>query len=162
MSTKTELYVTTYYELAKKAGEKFGIDPLIILSQGAFESAWGTSTLAKKHNNFFGITAAGKVNDFWKGASVKANPKYNLVFRVYASAQDSFYDFARLIATSYKSAKAAGTDYKLYAQRISQSPYISEKNGDDRNAYMKGIISIYENILSIAKKKVLLPNPPLA
>lgn len=162
MSTKTEQYVIANYELAKKAGERYGIDPLIILSQGAFESAWGTSTLAKKYNNFFGITAAGKVNEFWKGASVKANPKYNLVFRVYSSAQDSFYDFARLIATSYKPAKAAGSDYKLYAQRISQSPYISEKNGDDRNAYMKGIISIYENILSIAKKKALLPNQPLA
>jgi len=162
MSTKTEQYVIGYYELAKKAGERFGLDPIIILSQGAFESAWGTSSLSQKHNNFFGITAAGKTNEFWKGTSVKANPKYNLVFRTYATAQDSFYDFARLISTSYKPAKAAGADYKLYAQRISQSPYISEKNGDDRKVYMNGIISIYENILSIAKKKVFSQNPPLA
>lgn len=162
MSTKTEQYVTSYYDMAKKAGERYGLDPLIILSQGAFESAWGTSSLSQKHNNFFGITASGKTNEFWKGASVKANPKLNLVFRVYPSAQDSFYDFARLIATSYKTAKAAGADYKLYAQRIAQSAYISEKNGDDRNSYAQGIISIYENILAIAKKKVCLPSPPLA
>lgn len=162
MTTKTEQYVINHYELAKNAGERYGLDPFVILAQGAFESAWGTSTLSQKHRNFFGITASGKTNEFWKGASVKANPKYNLVFRVYATPQDSFNDFARLISTSYKPAKAAGTDYKLYAQRISQSAYISEKNGDDRKAYMNGIISIYESILSIAKKKVFSQNPPLA
>ena len=70
--------------------------------------------------------------------------------------QDSFYDFARLIASNYKAAHASANDYKAYADKIAHSPYISEQNGDDRNAYMKGIISIYENILEIAKKKVFL------
>jgi len=154
MNTKTEQYVTNYYELAKKAGERYKIDPLIILSQGAFESTWGTSTLATKHNNFFGITASGAVNEFWKGAAIQTNTKYQLKFRVYATAQDSFYDFARLIWSKYKSAHAAGDDYKLFAQKIANSPYISEKNGDNRTSYMNGIIAIYQNIWEIAKKKI--------
>ncbi|MEN9331099.1 MAG: Mannosyl-glycoprotein endo-beta-N-acetylglucosaminidase [Bacteroidota bacterium] len=50
MSTKTEQYVTDNYPYAKKAGEKFAMDPLVILAQGSFESAWGTSNLSKKYN----------------------------------------------------------------------------------------------------------------
>lgn len=156
MSTKTENYVINNYPLAKKAGERFNMDPMVILSQGAYESAWGTSSLSTKHNNFFGITAGGKPNEFWKGGVYQAQNQYKLNFRTYPTVQDSFYDFARLISSNYKAAHTAGSDYKAYADKIAHSAYISEKNGDDRNAYMKGIISIYENIMLIAKKKIFL------
>jgi peptidoglycan hydrolase FlgJ len=162
MSTKTEQYVINNYPLAKKAGEKYGMDPIVILAQGAYESAWGTSTLSNKYRNFFGITASGKTNEYWKGTLVQTETQYKLKFRTYATAQDSFYDFARLISSNYKAAFAAGKDYKLYAKQIANSAYISETNGDNRTAYMNGIISIYETILDIAKKKVFSPNPPLA
>jgi hypothetical protein len=52
---------------------------------------------------------------------------------------------------------AASYDYKEYAKQISYSPYLSEKNGDNRAVYMKGLISIYETINEIAKKKIYLP-----
>ena len=152
----TQQYVSKHYEYARKAGERFRMDPLVILAQAAHESAWGSSSLAKNQHNFFGITAAGSPNEFWKGDVYQSGGKYKLKFRVYPSAQDSFYDFARLIASNYKAAHASANDYKAYADKIAHSPYISEQNGDDRNAYMKGIISIYENILVIAKKKVFL------
>lgn len=154
MSLKTEQYVINNYEYAKKAGDRFKMDPLVILAQGSFESAWGTSGLSKNYNNFFGITAGGKPNEFWKGGVYKAQNQYKLKFRTYTSEQDSFYDFARLISANYKTAHAAGMDYKKYADKISHSPYISEKNGDNRNAYMRGLISNYESILEIAKKKI--------
>lgn len=154
MSLKTEQYVINNYEYAKKAGERFKMDPLVILAQGSFESAWGTSGLSKNYNNFFGITAGGKPNEFWKGGVYQAQNQYKLKFRTYTSEQDSFYDFARLISANYKTAHAAGMDYKKYADKISHSPYISEKNGDNRNAYMRGLISNYESILEIAKKKI--------
>ena len=66
MSTKSENYVVNNYPFAKKAGDRFKMDPLVILAQGSFESAWGTSNLSTKHNNFFGITAGGSKNEFWK------------------------------------------------------------------------------------------------
>ena len=97
MSTKTENYVVNNYPYAKKAGERFKMDPLVILAQGSFESAWGTSNLSTKHNNFFGITAGGSKNEFWKGGIYQAQNKYKLKFRTYATPQDSFYDFARLM-----------------------------------------------------------------
>ncbi|MFM8485039.1 MAG: glucosaminidase domain-containing protein, partial [Bacteroidota bacterium] len=96
--TKEEIYVTRYYPVARAAGEMFRMDPLVILAQGAFESAWGSSTLATKYNNFFGITAAGSPNAFWDGRSYQAQNKYKLKFRVYKTPEDGFRDFARLIA----------------------------------------------------------------
>jgi flagellar protein FlgJ len=65
-------------------------------------------------------------------------------------------DFARLIESKYKAAHAAGKDYKTYAQRIAYSPYISEKNGDNRENYKNGIIKLYDSIIEAAKKKALI------
>jgi len=154
MSIKTEQYVVDNYTYAKKAGEKFNMDPLVILAQGSFESAWGTSNLSKKYNNFFGITAGGSKNEYWKGGVYQAQNQYKLKFRTYESPQDSFYDFARLISKNYPSAHAVAKDYKQYANKIAHSPYISESNGDNRTSYMNGLIKNYENILDIAKKKI--------
>jgi len=130
------------------------MDPLIILAQGAFESNWGSSNLAVNHNNYFGITAGGKANEFWDGKFYIAQNQYKLKFRVYASPQHSFNDFARLISSNYKAAYAAGKDYKAYAYQISISPYISEKNGDNRERYKAGIIKLYDSIHEIVKKKL--------
>ena len=157
MSTKTEKYVIQNYPFAKKAGERFKMDPLVILTQGAYESAWGTSGISKNYKNFFGITAYGTPNEFWKGGVYQAQNQYKLKFRTYPTAQDSFYDYARLISSKYKAAHAASYNYKEYAKQISYSPYLSEKNGDNRAVYMKGLISIYETILEVAKKKIYLP-----
>lgn len=151
--SKVESYLEKYYPYAKVAGERFGIDPLVILSQAALESGWGSSSLATRSNNFFGITASGKANEFWKGKSVVGNNKYKLKFRVYNNPADGFSDFARLISSKYKAAAAAGKDYKTYAHRIAYSPYISEVNGDNREHYRKNIISIYEDIWEVVKKK---------
>jgi flagellar protein FlgJ len=155
MSEKVENYVTKNWEHAKAAAERFNMDPMVILAQGAQESGWGTSNLSVNHNNFFGFTAGGKPNEFWDGRSYEAQNKYKLKFRVYNSPKESFLDFARLIESKYKAAHAAGKDYKTYAQRIAYSPYISEKNGDNREGYKNGIIGLYEKIAAAAKKKAL-------
>ena len=156
MSEKSENYVVKYLPFAKAAGERFNMDPFVILAQGAQESGWGTSSLSQNQNNFFGFTAGGKPNEFWDGQYYVAKNKYQLKFRVYKSPQESFMDFARLIESKYKAAHAAGKDYKTYAQRIAYSPYISEKNGDNRENYKNGIIKLYDSIIAAAKKKALI------
>jgi flagellar protein FlgJ len=72
---------------------------------------------------------------------------------VYQTEQDSFYDFARLITSKYKSASAVSSDTTQYAQAIAYSPYISENNGDNREGYRKGIISAARSISELIKKK---------
>lgn len=135
------LFGTTYYQLAKNAGDKFGIDPIVILAQAAQESAWGDSYGAKQRRNFFGIIASGPVNEYWRGASNKSTAS-GLNFRVYETAQDSFYDFARLISSKYQSVLEVsnqGQDSTAYAHAIAYSPYISETNGDNRPIYEQNV-----------------------
>jgi flagellar protein FlgJ len=148
-----EVFVDTYYPLAKKAGDAFGLNPEVILAQAAIESGWGSSYGARVRKNFFGITAAGSSNPYWDGSYSVSKNQYKLKFRVYQTEQDSFYDFARLITSKYKSASAVSSDTTQYAQAIAYSPYISENNGDNREGYRKGIISAARSISELIKKK---------
>ena len=50
-------FISSYLPLARKAGESFRINPVVILAQAVIESGWGQSDLAREHHNFFGITA---------------------------------------------------------------------------------------------------------
>lgn len=147
-----EQFVDTYYPLAKKAGDAFGLNPEAILAQAAIESGWGSSYGARVRKNFFGITAAGSPNTYWDGTYSVSKNQYQLKFRVYKTAQDSFYDFARLITSKYKAASAVSSDTTQYAKAIAYSPYISENNGDNREGYRKGIISAARSIIPLIKK----------
>jgi len=150
-----ETFVTTYLPLAQKAGVRFGMNPAVILAQAAIESGWASSYGARVRKNFFGITAAGSPNEFWDGSFSVGQNQYALKFRVYKTEQDSFYDFARLISSKYKSAHAVSNDSTAYAQAIAYSPYIAEANGDSREGYRKGIIATFNSISDIVKKKDL-------
>ncbi len=149
---KQQLYVSSYINAAIKAAKQFGISPLVLLAQGAVESGWGTSTLAQRFNNFFGITAAGKPNQYW-GGQYYTSKSSGLKFRVYPTTEAGFADFARLITSKYKEAANVSKDISLYAHKIAQSPYISEKNGDNRNNYEKLINSAAKTILTYVQKK---------
>ncbi len=71
MCMKRAAFIRTYHPLAQLAGDKFSINPVVILAQSAIESGWGQSTLAQEYNNFFGITGYGRKNDYWPGHSVQ-------------------------------------------------------------------------------------------
>jgi len=149
-------YVVANYKHAEKAFERFGVSPKASLSQGAMESDWGRSGIAKKANNLFGMTAFGKPNEFWNGEYITAST--GLKFRKYTSVENSFMDFARLISTNYKAAASVSNDVAKYAKAIAYSPYISEINGDNRPNYENGIIARYNAIVTtFLKKKLTLP-----
>jgi flagellar protein FlgJ len=150
-----EDFTSTYFPLAKKAGERFNMDPAIILAQASIESAWGSSYGARQRHNFFGITAGGSPNPYWNGSYSVSLSNPHIRFRIYKNAQDSFYDFARLISSKYSAAHALSFDAKRYAQAIAYSPYITEKNGDNRAAYMLAIQQNFDRIAAILKKKEL-------
>ena len=111
----------------------------------AIETGWGESTLAKEHHNFFGITAYGRPNAFWKGTKTDLSENSghtSLWFRTYESAEDSFMAFARLIHTGYPVAASLSAHPSAYAKEIAYSKYISEVNGDNRAAYQRMLVSI--------------------
>jgi flagellar protein FlgJ len=146
-------YVLKYYDIAVKVAKAFGIHPLMILAQASVESGWGTSALATQNNNFFGVTAYGKPNKYWTGDK-RISKSSGLSFRSYKSVEDGFSDFARLITTHYPEAAKVSNNIIAYATKIANSPYISEKNGDNRVKYRALIIQSAETILIIAKKKL--------
>lgn len=148
-------YIKQYLPLAQKAGERFGMNPIIILAQSAIETGWGESSLAGEYNNFFGITAYGRPNPFWDGGRTDLSATGDrpaLWFRRYLTAEDSFLDFARLIHSAYPVAATLTFCPSAYAKEIAYSKYISEVNGDNRAAYQRMLVSICKSI------ERLLPN----
>ena len=97
-----QAYISTHLADAQSAGDRFHLNPIILLAQAALESGWGTSRLAREANNHFGITGYGASNAFWHGGRVTARYKRGeLLFRRYDSARNSYLDFARLLVCSY-------------------------------------------------------------
>lgn len=150
-------YVKNYYSVAQRVGKSFGINPIVILAQAALESGWGTSNLSKNYNNFFGVTAYGAQNPYWKGTKYVSTSS-GLPFRTYAGPYEGFSDFARLLVSKYNEAARASHSVAEYARLISQSPYINEKNGDNRSKYRELIIANAKAIELIGKKYQSLHN----
>lgn len=129
-----QAYISTHLADAQSAGDRFHLNPIILLAQAALESGWGTSRLAREANNHFGITGYGASNAFWHGGRVTARYKRGeLLFRRYDSARNSYLDFARLLVCSYPQAAA-------------MSPYISELNGDNRERYRETLVQLCHEI----------------
>ena len=150
MTAQQISFVKASLPAAIAAGAAFNMNPSVILAQGAFESGWGTSELALRARNFFGLTAYGCSNAYWHGGktTVKAS-SYSLDFRRYDTRENSFLDFARLIRNNYRSAWQVSNDLQAYAKEIAYSPYISELNGDNRETYRHSIIQIAQTIQAI-------------
>ena len=131
---KQSEFFSSLLPLAQKAGEAFRINPAVILAQAAIESGWGQSDLANEYHNYFGITAYGRSNVWWKGQSIELGT-HSLRFRVYDTPGDSFMDYARLIRSVYP-----------FAADVAYSKYISEVNGDNRAAYQALLVKVCRKI----------------
>lgn len=152
MTAQQISFVKDSLQAAVSAGAAFHMNPSVILAQAAFESGWGMSHLATGSNNFFGLTAYGCSNAYWHGGKTSvATAHYSLNFRRYDTRQNSFFDFARLIRSSYRTAWQVSNTPEAYAREIAYSPYISELNGDDREAYRRSLIQIEKTVRAIVE-----------
>lgn len=87
---------------ATRAAAATGIPTAVILAQWALESAYGTSSLAKRSNNLAGIGGAGN-------------------YRTYADVGAFADDYARLMNAKYPQVK--GSDPVAVAKLLGQSPW---------------------------------------
>lgn len=142
---KKDEFISNFLIPALAAGNAFRLNPAVILAQAAIESGWGQSTLSTEYNNFFGITAYGPENVWWTGEGIELG-KHSLTFRVYRNPEASFMDYARLIRRAYPRAAKVSFDPPAFALEISCSKYISEVNGDNREAYRKLLVSLARQI----------------
>lgn len=56
LPTKYDDFITTHLPHANKIATEYGVDPALVLGVSAYESAWGTSRMARELNNPFGAT----------------------------------------------------------------------------------------------------------
>lgn len=130
-------FVQQHQAAAAAAEAATGIPAPFMLSQAALESGWGRKQILNADgtpsNNLFGI----KAGSGWKGATadvmtteyIDGEPRKMVQrFRAYASAADSFADYARLMKSSprYSAVVAAGADATGFAQGLQRAGYATD------------------------------------
>jgi flagellar protein FlgJ len=135
--TGAAAFVDQHEEAAAKAEQATGIPAAFMISQAAHETGWGRKEIRHADGtpafNLFGIKAGAN----WKGAVADittteyVNGKAQKVvqkFRAYASYEESFADYARLMQDSPRYAKvvAAGADARGFAQGLQKAGYATD------------------------------------
>ena len=115
-------YIRKYKELAVEQMNKYGIPASITLAQGCLESADGTSRLAVKAHNHFGI----KCKD-WNGKKIYHNDdEKGECFRKYRNVEESYKDHSEFLRNGlrYQSLfDLKQTDYKAWAHGLKAAGY---------------------------------------
>jgi Mannosyl-glycoprotein endo-beta-N-acetylglucosaminidase len=126
-------YVSTYLNIASFESARSGIPTSIILAQGIIESSCGSSYLATRANNHFGI----KWKSLEDGQYVTMNDddrdkRGNIMpsrFVVYSSAEESYRIHSDFLMTRERYSrlfKLERTDYRGWAKGLSECHYATD------------------------------------
>ena len=130
-------FLRSHEASAREAGQQSGIPPAFMLAQAAHESGWGRREIRNADgtsaHNLFGIKAGAG----WKGATTEvATTEYvdgeakRVVakFRAYASYDESFRDYARLMKESprYSQVLASAGSAQVFAQGLQRAGYATD------------------------------------
>jgi len=106
----------------------YKIPASVILAQAIFESSSGTSMLAKKSNNHFGI----KCHVGWMGDTiVKHDDSLNECFRSYPNIEESYTDHSLFLTSRPRYAelfKLSVMDYKSWCLGLKAAGYATSAN----------------------------------
>jgi peptidoglycan hydrolase FlgJ len=134
-------FVAQHSAAARAVAASSGIPATFMLSQAAHETGWGRRTIkgedGRPSHNLFGIKAGGD----WTGPTVTATTtevydgravKVQAKFRAYASSEESFRDYARLISQSPRysgvmnEVKSGTADGARFAQGLQKAGYATD------------------------------------
>jgi len=125
-------YIDTYKELAIQKMNEHKIPASITLAQGVFESACGTSRLAKEGNNHFGI----KCHKEWVGDTIIVDDdELGECFRKYENAEESFNDHSLFLTgrSRYNELfKLDIMDYQAWAKGLKAAGYATNPQYAER------------------------------
>lgn len=119
--------------------------PSVCIAQAALETGWGTSSLMKKANAYFGIKATGWRGKVYNSATLecydgKTYTNINACFRAYDSVEDSVKDYYDLITGAARYQKAVNeTDAKTAITAIKNGGYATDPT------YVTKVMKIIEN-----------------
>lgn len=112
----TNSYIEKFLPIAKDLSVQWGIPVSIILGVSILESGSGTSINCRQLNNYFGVKGHNHLK--------KRHTKY----KQYATSEDSFNDFCRIVSRKKFYAKLKGNqDYKLWLTAMNKRNYAGAK-----------------------------------
>ena len=126
-------YIMRFDEVAQSEMKKFGIPASIKMAQGLIESRAGTSKLATKNNNHFGMKCFS--TNCRKGHCTNhTDDSHKDFFRNFPNAWTSWRTHSKLLVSSirYKPLLKHGNDYKKWAEGLQKAGYATDKRYADK------------------------------
>ncbi|MCS6929245.1 MAG: glucosaminidase domain-containing protein [Saprospiraceae bacterium] len=121
-------YIERFSRIAIHEMHKYGVPASITLAQGLIESRCGTSPLAVKNNNHFGIKCFSK-NCSPGHCTNMEDDHHKDFFRKYNTAWESWRAHSILISTGrYARLKRHGRDYRAWAKGLESLGYATDQN----------------------------------
>lgn len=131
-------FITELAPCAQEAYRKIGkVYPSICIGMGCVESAYGTSSIMRRHNAFFGqkVGTGKTATKYWGGKffTSKTKEEYTVgthtvitsAFRAYDSMQQCVNNFYELLNTSLYKRVQAGVPYQTQMQQIKACGYMT-------------------------------------
>ncbi len=164
-----EAYVQRYKDIAIAEMMRTGIPASIKLAQGILESAAGTSYLATRANNHFGI----KCHKDWRGKKVwRQDDDYRdgkLVkscFRAYKSPEESFVAHSEFLRDPKKAHRYGflfeldPTDYKGWARGLKKAGYATAPDYDKKLIRLIETYNLHQfDLVALQEEVVITPHP---
>ena len=130
-------FVSQHTAAAERVAQASGIPSSFMIGQAGHETGWGKSEIrnadGSNSHNLFGIKAGGswtgKVAEITTTEYIDGEPrKVTAKFRAYASFEDSFRDYAKLIGDSprYAQARANTGSAHAYASELQRAGYATD------------------------------------
>ncbi|MGL4355857.1 MAG: flagellar assembly peptidoglycan hydrolase FlgJ [Aeromonas popoffii] len=132
-----EEFVNRLMPLAKKAADKLGLSPAVLVAQAALESGWGKRVIKNGEgqvtHNLFGI----KADPRWEGPKAVVNTleyeqgvasRQKASFRSYESFEESFNDYVDFLTSGsrYKGALTKVDSPDRYFEALQQAGYATD------------------------------------
>ena len=136
----TEEYIDKYAEVAIAEMKKFGVPASISMAQAIIESRAGTSLLAQKCKNHFGIKCWSKKH---RGCCMKfKDDNNNDSFRHFEkSAWESWRAHSKLLSSGRYMALHKSNDYKAWAKGLKAIGYATDRTYAEK---LIGVIERYD------------------
>lgn len=134
-------YISQYASLAQKEMRKNKVPASITLAQALLESNVGSSSLATKNHNHFGIKCFSR--SCKKGhCSNFTDDSHKDFFRIFSSVEESFEAHSQLLKKDRYAAlfRLSSSNYKAWAEGLSKAGYATDPH------YAKKLIALIENL----------------
>ncbi len=130
VTLRTKAYIRRFKDLALEESERYGIPASVKMAQGILETNAGTSQLAKKNHNHFGVKCFSR--SCKKGhCSNFGDDSHKDFFRKYGSAWESWRAHSKMIVSGkYKSLLKYGDDYEEWAKGLKKLGYATAGHYD--------------------------------